>query len=377
MASKRIYLSPPHIGATERELVNEALESGWIAPVGPQLDAFEKEFSSYVHSAHAVALSSGTAALHLALRIADISTDDEVIVPAFTFCASVNPILYLGGRPVFLDSEKASWNLDPNLLETVLAEKDRNGQLPKAIVVVHLYGQCAQMDPIMTICERYGVTIIEDAAEALGATYEGKMAGSIGRIGAFSFNGNKIITTSSGGMLVTDEAPLADHARKLANQAREPVVHYEHTEIGYNYRMSNILAAIGRGQLSSLDDRIQTRRQIFSFYHDNLNDLPGLSFMPEASWGRHTRWLTCITINPSEFGADREDVRLALEAENIEARPLWKPMHLQPVYKHYEIIGGTVAESLFETGLCLPSGSNLTESDLLRIISIIRSIAKA
>ena len=361
----RIFLSPPHIGDLELEYVREAFETNWVAPLGPHVDAFEKEFADYVGTAHAVALSSGTAALHLAMILAGVGQGDEVLVSTFTFSASVNPILYQGARPVFIDSETTSWNMDPGLLAEALEKRARVGRLPKAVVAVHLYGQCVDLDPIVEICLNYGVTLIEDAAEALGATYKGRSSGTFGKAGIFSFNGNKIITTSGGGMLVTDDPEWAAHARKLATQAREPAPHYEHKEVGFNYRMSNVLAGIGRGQLRLLED---------TFYHAHLSKLPGIGFMPEAPWGRHTRWLTCITVDPKAFGADRETIRLALEAENIESRPLWKPMHLQPVFAGYETIGGEVAEGLFGTGLCLPSGSNLTESDLQRVVDVIRSI---
>ncbi len=370
----RIFLSPPHIGDLELEFVREAFETNWVAPLGPHVDAFEKEFADYVGTAHAVALSSGTAALHLAMILAGVGQGDEVLVSTFTFSASVNPILYQGARPVFIDSETTSWNMDPGLLAEALEKRARVGRLPKAVVAVHLYGQCVDLDPIVEICLNYGVTLIEDAAEALGATYKGRSSGTFGKAGIFSFNGNKIITTSGGGMLVTDDPEWAAHARKLATQAREPAPHYEHKEVGFNYRMSNVLAGIGRGQLRLLEDRVAARRKNFTFYHAHLSKLPGIGFMPEAPWGRHTRWLTCITVDPKAFGADRETIRLALEAENIESRPLWKPMHLQPVFAGYETIGGEVAEGLFGTGLCLPSGSNLTESDLQRVVDVIRSI---
>ncbi len=375
--AERIYLSPPHIGEAERAFVEEAFETNWIAPVGPHVDAFEREFAEAVGAEHAVAVSSGTAALHLALRHLGLEKGDEVLVSTFTFCASVNPVLYENARPTFIDSERASWNMDPNLLEDVLERRAEAGKRPKAVVLVHLYGQCADLDPIAELCEEYGVALIEDAAEALGATYKGGAAGSFGRAGVFSFNGNKIITTSGGGMLVTPEAEMARHAKKLATQAREDVPHYEHTEIGYNYRLSNVLAGIGRGQLQKLEERVTARRRNFDFYQKRLGALPGVAFMPEAPWGRANRWLTCLTIDPDAFGADREAVRQALEAENIEARPLWKPMHLQPVYAGYEAVGGAVAEGLFERGLCLPSGSALAEADLSRVARIVEHVARA
>lgn len=352
----------------------EAFASNWIAPLGPHVDHFEHEFCEMVGARHAVALSSGTAAIHLALVLAGVQTNDEVLVSTLTFVASVNPILYLGARPTFIDSERRSWNLDPTLLAEVLEERAKKGRLPKAVVLVHLYGASADIAPVLELCDKYGVALIEDAAEALGATYKGRSPGTFGRLGIFSFNGNKIITTSGGGMLVSDNATLIERARKLATQAREPVPHYEHSEIGYNYRLSNILAAIGRGQLRVLEDRVQARRRNFEFYRQALGDLPGINFMPEPSWGRHSRWLTTLTIDPEKFGVDREEVRLALAEENIETRPVWKPMHLQPVFKGFEAVGGSVSESLFEQGLCLPSGSSLTIDQLGRITGLIKRL---
>jgi len=374
MAGSRIYLSSPHIGCREEGFVAEAFATNWIAPLGPHVDAFEREFCETVGSRHAAALSSGTAAIHLALKLVDVGHGDEVLVSTLTFAASVNPILYLGARPVFIDSERESWNLDPALLAEELERRERTGRLPKALVLVHLYGQSADLDPIVELCDHYGVTLVEDAAEALGATYKGRAPGTFGKAGIYSFNGNKIITTSGGGMLVSDDGALVAHARKLATQARDPAPHYEHSEIGYNYRLSNVLAGIGRGQLQVLEERVQARRANFDFYVEALADLPGVDFMPEARWGRHTRWLTTLTIDPQQFGRTREDVRLALEAENIEARPVWKPMHLQSVFAGYETVGGAVAEDLFERGLCLPSGSNLTQIELERVAAVVRRV---
>ena len=339
----------------EREYVQDVFESNWIAPLGPHVDAFEREFAAVVGSPYALALSSGTSALHLALQLAGVGPGDEVLVSTLTFSASVNPVVYLGGHPTFIDSERASWNMDPALLAETLQQRQRSGHMPKAVVPVHLYGQSADMDPIMDICSRYGVTVIEDAAEALGATYHGQAPGTFGLMGIFSFNGNKIITTSGGGMLVSADKTLIDHARKLATQARDSAPHYQHSEIGYNYRMSNVLAAIGRGQLEVLDDRVRARRQNFAFYQEVLGGLPGIAFMPEAPWGRSSRWLTVITLDATKYGVERETLRLALEAANIEARPVWKPMHLQPVFARCECVGGAVAADLFARGLCLPS----------------------
>ncbi len=370
----RIYLSPPHMSGLEQQYVQEVFASNWIAPLGPQVDAFEQEFCAVTGARYALALSSGTAALHLALRLSGVGPGDEVLVSTLTFSASVNPIIYEGGYPTFIDSEPVSWNMDPDLLAETLAARARAGKLPKSVVVVHLYGQSANLEPIMAACQRYDVPLIEDAAEALGATYQGKTPGTFGKAGIFSFNGNKIITTSGGGMLVSDDKAFIDHARKLATQARDPAPHYEHSEIGYNYRLSNILAGVGRGQLAVLEQRVQARRANFAYYAAMLGDLPGICFMPEAPWGRHTRWLTVLTIDPAQFGADREAVRLALEAENIEARPVWKPMHLQPVFAAYEAVGGQVAASLFRDGLCLPSGSSLTDADRARVVQIVRAL---
>ena len=363
-----IFLSPPHLGASERRFVDEAFASNWIAPLGPQVEAFEEEFAALVGSPAALALSSGTAGLHLALQLAGVGPGDEVLVSTLTFVASVNPIRYLGATPVFIDSERASWNLDPALVVEALESAGRRGRLPRAVIVVHLYGQSADLDPIVAACERHGVVLIEDAAEALGATYRGVAPGTVGRFGVYSFNGNKIITTSGGGMLVSTEPGLIVRARKLATQAREPAPHYEHTEIGYNYRLSNLLAAVGRGQLQVLSDRVAARRRNFDHYLRRLAGIPGIDFMPEASWGRHTRWLTTLTIDPDRFGADSAAVRAALAEQRIEARPLWKPMHLQPVFRGAQVYGGKVSEQLFSQGLCLPSGSALSEGDLDRVV---------
>ena len=373
----RILLSPPHVGELEQQFVADAFASNWIAPLGPHVDAFETEFASTVGIGHAAALNSGTAALHLALHLAGVGPRDEVLVSTFTFVASVNPIVYLGATPVFVDSERASWNMDPALLVEALAERARRQRLPKAVVLVHLYGQSADVAPIAEACARYDLPLVEDAAEALGSTYQGRAPGTFGRVGVFSFNGNKIITTSGGGMLVSHDAALVARARKLASQAREPAPYYQHREIGYNYRLSNLLAALGRGQLRVLEARVTARRRNFEFYARALRDLPGVSFMPEAPWGRATRWLTCLTIDPDEFGADREAVREALDRANIEARPAWKPMHLQPLYSACERVGGEVAEDLFTRGLCLPSGSSLSTADLERVVSVIRRACPA
>ncbi|WNG50386.1 aminotransferase class I/II-fold pyridoxal phosphate-dependent enzyme [Archangium minus] len=372
--SQRIYLSSPHLGTLERGYVDEAFASNWIAPLGPHVEAFQAEFARCVGAPHALALSSGTAALHLALQLVGVGPGDEVLVSTLTFSATVNPIRYLGASPVFIDSERTSWNMDPVLLCEELEARARSGRLPRAVVVVHLYGQSADLDPILATCERHGVPVVEDAAEALGSSYKGRVPGTLGRVGIYSFNGNKIITTSGGGMLVSSDEALVRHALKLATQARDPAPHYQHSEIGYNYRLSNVLAAIGRGQLRVLEDRVAARRRNYEFYVRALAGVPGITFMPEAPWGRHTRWLTTLTIDPAHFGADREAVRLALEREDIEARPVWKPMHLQPVFAAFERRGGHVAEELFQNGLCLPSGSNLTPDELARVVEVVRAV---
>ena len=372
--NKRMYLSSPHMGGMEQQYVAEAFATNWVAPVGPHVEAFEREFCQLTGAKHAAAVSSGTAALHLALQLVGVGTGDEVLVSSLTFSASANPVRYCHGVPTFIDSERTSWNMDPALLEETLGRRARAGRLPRAVVVVHLYGQSADLDPMIASCARYGVPLIEDAAEALGTTYKGRAPGTLGKVGIFSFNGNKIITTSGGGMLVSEDKSLISHAVKLATQARDPAPHYEHSEVGYNYRLSNVLAGIGRGQLKVLEDRVIARRRNFEYYVTHLGDLPGVEFMPEAPWGRHTRWLTTLTIAPRQFGADREAIRAALEKDNIEARPVWKPMHLQPVFSGCECVGGAVAEELFERGLCLPSGSNLTEQDLECVVAIVRRV---
>lgn len=371
---KRIYLSPPHTGKHERSFLLDAYDSNWIAPLGPNVDAFEQELATKVGVSHAAALSSGTAALHLALLILGIKKDDEVIVSSLTFSASANPVTYVGAQPVFIDSDRSTWNMDPGLLEEELHECNRRGRLPKAVIVVDLYGQCADYEPILHACARYDIPVIEDAAEALGATYKNRWAGSLGHMGVFSFNGNKIITTSGGGMLVSEKKEWVEKARFLATQARDSAPHYQHSQIGYNYRMSNLLAAVGRGQLLSLDERVEQRRFNNSFYRRNLEHIDGITFLPEAPYGRSNCWLTCITIDPTLFGATREEVRLHLESLNIETRPVWKPMHLQPVFQACRIRGGTVAQKIFENGLCLPSGSSMTDEDRRRVIEGVLSI---
>jgi dTDP-4-amino-4,6-dideoxygalactose transaminase len=369
---KRIYLSPPHMDGRERELLLQACDSNWITTLGPHVDAFEQEMCEKIGVKHAVALVSGTAALHLALLMLGVERGDMVLCSDLTFVASANVIHYCGAEPVFIDSDRSTWNMNPGLLEEGLDACAKKGRLPKAAIVVDIYGQCADYDPIVKTCEKNGIPMVEDAAEALGATYNGTYAGRFGVMGVFSFNGNKIVTTSGGGMLVSDNEEYIDRAKFLSTQARDPAPHYQHSHIGFNYRLSNLLAAIGRGQLERLDEKVTKKRTINAFYRKALSDVPGIEFMPEASFGRSNCWLTLILITPEEFGADREHVRLALEAENIESRPIWKPMHLQPVFKDFHIRGGAVSEDLFERGLCLPSGTQMTEGDLERVVKIIR-----
>jgi dTDP-4-amino-4,6-dideoxygalactose transaminase len=371
---KPILLSTPHMGDGELEFVKEAFDTNWIAPVGPHIDAFEQEFCQATGALYGAAVSSGTAALHLALRLVGVESGDEVFCSTLTFIATANPITYLGAKPVFIDSDLTTWNMNPELLWEALERRSKRGTLPKAVVLVHLYGQSADIDPILEICDRYEIPLIEDAAESLGATYKGRSTGTFGRIGIYSFNGNKIITTSGGGMLVSDDEQLVNKTRFLATQARDSAPHYQHSETGYNYRLSNILAGIGRGQLRVLNDRIAARRRNYEIYAAALSKLPGIEFMPEADFGRATRWLTCLTIDPEAFGADREQVRLALAKQQIETRPVWKPLHLQPVFAKCKCIDGAISEHLFTRGLCLPSGSNLTIEDLERVIHAIESI---
>jgi dTDP-4-amino-4,6-dideoxygalactose transaminase len=364
----RIHLSPPHMGELERKLLIEAFDSNWVAPVGPDLDAFETQVAEQVGVRNAVALSSGTAALHLALVAAGVRRGDTVLVPSFTFAATTNAVMYLGARPVFLDSTEDSWNVDPSLVSDELDRRARRGSLPKAVVAVDMYGQCADYDRLLAACARHGVPLVEDAAEALGASYRGRAAGSFGFFGVLSFNGNKIVTTGGGGMLLTDDDRVAAQVRYLATQAREPVPHYEHRAVGYNYRLSNLLAAVGRGQVQRLGELIAARHETARFYRGALADLPGVAFMPVADYGTPNWWLTCILVDPDRFGASRDDIAAHLAVQGIESRPAWKPMHLQPVFRGYPMRGGAVCEDLFRRGLCLPSGSSLTEHDRHRVV---------
>jgi len=356
----------------ELELVKDAFASNWIAPLGPHVTAFEKEMCEKLGCAHACALSSGTAALHLALLILGVKRGDEVFCSDLTFAASANAITYTGATPVFIDCDEQSWNMDPALLAQALEDAALRGKLPAAVIAVDLYGQCADYDPIEAACARYGVPLIEDAAEALGAFYKGRSAGTFGVMAALSFNGNKIITTSGGGMLLGKSDAHIRRALHLATQAREPAPHYQHEDIGYNYRLSNVLAAIGRGQLAGLDEKVAARRSHSAFYAQSLGRLPGIAFMPEPDWSRSNRWLTCITVSEKDAGVSREDLRLHLEKLDIEARPVWKPMHLQPVFRDCRVVGGAVSERLFRDGLCLPSGSSLTDEERDRVAAAVR-----
>ncbi len=373
MSEPRIFLSPPHMSGGELDLVRQAFESNYIAPLGPMVDAFEEEFAAYIGVKHCLALSSGTAAMHLALRHLGIGEGDIVLASSFTFVGSVSPAVFLGADLRFIDSCPNTWNMDPIRLEEAIEDCRSKGRLPKAVIPTDLYGQCADYDAIHAICDPLGIPVVIDSAEALGATYKGRPAGKGGRAAVFSFNGNKIITTSGGGMLASDDKELMDHARKLSTQAREDFPHYEHVEIGYNYRMSNILAAIGRGQLRVLDERITRKKAVFNFYQSELGGLPGIAFMPIAEYGDPNYWLTCILVDPAGAGVSHEEVRLALESENIESRPLWKPMHMQPVFKGFTAYGEAVSEGLFGNGLCLPSGSAMSEDDLNRVCNGIRA----
>ena len=405
--SKRIFLSPPHMSGEELRFIKEAFESNYIAPLGPMVDAFENEFCEYVGIKYSLAVSSGTAAMHLALRHLGIEKGDEVFASTLTFIGSVSPVVFEGATPVFIDCDRQSWNMDIDLLAKELESCSRAGKLPKAVVPTDLYGQCCRLPSIVEICERYRVPVICDSAEALGGKFisqgngfhakpqsqDGENwihAGKGARASVYSFNGNKMITTSGGGMLASDDEELIAHARKLSQQAREDFPHYEHRELGYNYRMSNVLAAIGRGQLRVLDERVKRKREIFEYYREAFEGVPGIEFMPEPEWSRSNRWLTVVLIAPEVFGVDREVVRLALEVENIEARPVWKPMHLQPLFdvSHRgteaqrvvtgkgrrfgaRVVAGDVSEDLFERGLCLPSGTQMTESDLDRVVKAV------
>jgi len=374
----RLFLSPPHMGGREQEFVAQAFASNYIAPLGPMVDAFEREFAAYAGIPHCLALASGTAATHLALRHLGVKPGDEILASTLTFIGSVTPATFEGATLTFIDCDAATWNMDPALLEQALADAARRGRLPKAVIPTDLYGQPCDLPRIRALCDRHGVPVICDSAEAVGARAGGRHAGADAWAAVFSFNGNKIITTSGGGMLASADAGLIEHARKLSQQAREAAPWYEHVEIGFNYRMSNILAAIGRGQLAVLDERVRRRREIFEGYRQRLGDLPGISFMPEPAGWQSNRWLTVAQIDPAAFGADTHAVRTALEAENVEARPVWKPMHMQPVFQGrrlWKADGEAVSERLFARGLCLPSGTAMTNADLDRTCGIVRRAA--
>jgi len=372
----RIHLSVPHLGALEETYAREAFSTNWVSTVGPNLDAFERAFSELVGGLPCVALSSGTAAIHLGLKLLGVGPGDEVFCPTLTFSASANPVVYEGARPVFIDSDRSSWNLDPDLLAEALEQRARQGKLPAAVVVVHLYGQSADLDRIESACARHRVPILEDAAEALGTHYRGQQVGIRAPVSAFSFNGNKIITTSGGGMLVARDAALVTKARFWSTQSREPVPWYEHKELGYNYRLSNVLAGIGRGQLTVLQDRVAARRAVAARYREAFADLPGMELMPQAEYGRHTNWLSVFLLDEGELGVNRDDIIAALAKADIEARPVWKPMHLQPIFAQSERFGGGVAEDLFRRGVCLPSSSSLTADEQGRVIDVVRSTVK-
>ncbi len=369
----RIFLSPPHMSGREIEHVSAAFESNYIAPVGPQLDQFELLFKQMTGFQHCVAVSSGTAAIHLALRSLGIQTGDTVIASTFTFIGSVSPVTFLNAKPVFIDCDTATWNMCPKLLGDEIDRMVAAGCPPKAVIPTDLYGQSCDIDAIKAVCDPHQIPIVMDSAESLGATYKGAASGRGTQVAVFSFNGNKIITTSSGGMIASDDERLIEHSRKLSSQAREKEVHYEHTEIGYNYRLSNVLAGIGIGQLEVLEQRVQRRREIFQAYQERLGQCDGITFMPEAEYGTCNRWLTVATVDKERFGTSSRQIIQRLEQNNIEARPVWKPMHLQPVFSDCPIVGGQTSEGFFDSGICLPSGTALTESEIDRICSLVKT----
>lgn len=377
MSTNKIWLSLAKMSGREQEFIQEAFDTNWVVPLGPNVDGFEQDLKDYLREdRQVVALSSGTAALHLALIQLGVEAGDEVICQSFTFAASANPITYLGAKPVFIDSEPYTWNMDPDLLEAALQDrKAKTGNYPKAIIPVHLYGMPAQMDEIEEIAKKYGVPVLEDAAEALGSVYKGQGCGTLGDFGVLSFNGNKMITTSGGGALICRNSEDAARTKFYATQARDNAPHYQHSKIGYNYRMSNICAGIGRGQMFALDSHLARRREIHALYLEKLSGLQGIRVFdkPSAEFDSNF-WLTCIQVHPQDCGFTREDVRLAMEAANIETRPLWKPMHLQPVFAEAPYYGNGVAQHLFENGLCLPSGPALTDDDVERVVAVIEEL---
>ncbi|RAR51128.1 DegT/DnrJ/EryC1/StrS family aminotransferase [Flavobacterium lacus] len=374
MNKSKIWLSSPHMGGNEQQFVKEAFDANWVAPLGPNVTGFETDLEQYLADDVFVgALSSGTAAIHLGLVLLGVQPGDEVLCQSMTFSASANPIAYLGATPIFVDSEPETWNICPNALEEAIKDRISKGKKPKAIIAVHLYGMPFKVDAILTLANRYEIPILEDSAEALGSSYQGKKCGTFGALGVLSFNGNKIITTSGGGALVAHSKALKEKAVFLATQARDAAPHYQHSEIGYNYRLSNICAGIGRGQMEVLDAHVQLRRKMHAFYQSELDSVSGILVFTEPSTDFYSNhWLSAIVIDPKKTnGKTRETLRLAFEAENIESRPLWKPMHLQPIFEKYPYYGGTLAANLFENGLCLPSGSNLTDADRSRIASVL------
>ena len=376
-STNRIYLSSPHMSGAEMQYIKEAFDQNWIAPLGPNVDAFEDSLAKECHVKYAAALSSGTAAIHLALIMLGVQPGDEVIVSSFTFSATVNPIVYQGAIPIMVDSEPGTWNMDPELLQCAIEERMKKGKRPRAIIPVHLYGMPANLREILSIADRFGIPVIEDAAEALGSKYDDKPLGSFGKLGILSFNGNKILSTSGGGALISDDQTLIEKARFLATQARDKAPYYQHSEIGYNYRMSNVLAGIGRGQLEVLEQRVSQRRSNFNFYFENLQRFPGIQFLTEPDSLYYSNyWLTTILIDPNHAGIKWEYIQSELEKENIETRPLWKPMHLQPIFEKYPAFLNGISEGLFKTGLCLPSGSNLTDEDRDRVLQALKRCLK-
>ncbi|MBD2766523.1 aminotransferase class I/II-fold pyridoxal phosphate-dependent enzyme [Hymenobacter sp. BT664] len=370
----RLFLSPPHLGRHELNYVHKAIEDNWVAPAGPNIAGFEADICQATGVAHCVALTSGTAAIHLGLILLGVEPGDEVLCPSFTFVATANPIRYLGATPVFVDSEADTWNMCPHRLREAITDRISRGKKPKALLLVHLYGMPARLPELLAIAAEYNLPVLEDAAEALGSRFNGQPLGSFGTVGVFSFNGNKILTTSGGGALVTNDAALAQRARFLATQAKDEAPHYQHSEVGYNYRLSNILAGIGRGQMELLDERVKRRREIFAWYQEHLANLPGLTVAldPELLGSRANRWLTTLLLDPAATAATPETLRQHLETRNIESRPLWKPLHLQPLFATAPMYGGEICADLFARGLCLPSGTALTEADLHRVAEAVR-----
>ncbi|MFJ8234247.1 aminotransferase class I/II-fold pyridoxal phosphate-dependent enzyme [Ureibacillus sp. NPDC094379] len=372
---ERILLSSPHMGGGEQKYIQEAFETNWIAPLGANVNGFEEELASYVGTKAASATSAGTAAIHLALDLLGVGAGDIVFCSTLTFIASANPILYLGANPVFIDSEETTWNMSPQALERALKEAKEEGLLPKAVIIVNLYGQSARMDELLSICDAYGVPVVEDAAESLGSTYKGKKSGTFGKLGIYSFNGNKIITTSGGGMLISDDEEMIKRSRYLATQARDAAKHYQHSVVGYNYRMSNIVAGIGRGQLEVLEERVAQKRAIFDRYEEELSSIDGLKMMPELEGTFSNRWLSTMTLDPTKISITPYELIDVLDKENIEARPVWKPLHLQPLFENCKFYphneNNIVSEKLFAQGICLPSDTKMSVEEQNRVIEVI------